>query len=53
MQFMEKLIKVVAEGVETKEQADTLIEMEVDYLQGFYYEKPLPEEDFCNLLHKT
>lgn len=45
-------VKVVAEGVETKEQADTLIEMEVDYLQGFYYTRPLPEEDFCNLLHK-
>lgn len=33
---------VVAEGVETKELADQLIYLECDYLQGYYYSKPLP-----------
>ncbi len=33
-------IKVVAEGVETKEQAEMLKEIGCDYLQGFYYSKP-------------
>lgn len=32
---------VVAEGVETKEQLDALLEMECDYAQGYYFAKPL------------
>ncbi|WP_166638690.1 putative bifunctional diguanylate cyclase/phosphodiesterase [Paraglaciecola marina] len=32
---------VVAEGVETKQQADTLSEMGVECLQGFYFSKPM------------
>ena len=43
-------MKVVAEGVETKEQADCLKEYGCDYLQGFYFSKPLPEEEFAKLL---
>jgi diguanylate cyclase (GGDEF)-like protein len=34
-------IKVVAEGVETKEQVDFLAENDCDYLQGYYFTKPL------------
>lgn len=36
----------VAEGVETPEQASTLLEMGCTYAQGFYYGKPLPAEAF-------
>ena len=43
-------LKVVAEGVETKEQRDCLKEMECDEIQGFYYSKPLNEEDFISLV---
>lgn len=32
---------VVAEGVETKDVIDELISLECDYLQGYYYSKPL------------
>ena len=41
---------VLAEGVETKEQADRLIEMGVDYIQGFYYARPMPEADYVEFL---
>ncbi len=34
-------IKVVAEGVETKEQAEFLIKNNCDFLQGYYFSKPL------------
>lgn len=42
--------KVVVEGVETKEQADFLKEHGCDYIQGFYYYRPMPEEQFVKLL---
>ena len=37
--------KTVAEGVETKEQVDMLSSMGVDYFQGFYFAKPMPEDE--------
>jgi len=37
--------KTVAEGVETKEQAMALSAMGVDYLQGYYFAKPMKNED--------
>ena len=41
---------VLAEGVETKEQLDLLREMGCDYIQGFYFSKPLPMDDFVSFL---
>lgn len=43
-------MKVVAEGVESKEQKDCLKEMNCDMIQGFYYSKPLKQEDFIEKL---
>ncbi len=43
-------IKIVAEGVETREQAESLSEMGIDYLQGYYYSRPVNEADFLTLL---
>lgn len=37
---------IVAEGVETKEQKDILQEMGCEYLQGYYFSKPVPEKEF-------
>lgn len=34
-------IRTIAEGVETKEQADYLLAQQVDELQGYYYSRPL------------
>ncbi len=42
-------IKVVAEGVETKEQFDLLKKLKCDYVQGFFLCKPLPEEEIEKL----
>lgn len=40
-------IKVVAEGVETQAQLDFLKDKKCDYIQGYYYSKPLSAEDFA------
>ena len=39
-------LEIIAEGVETKEQSECLKELGCDYLQGYYYAKPMPKEDF-------
>ena len=43
-------MKVLAEGVEVKEQVEFLRTMECDEIQGFYYARPLPLEVFSQLL---
>ena len=37
---------VVAEGIEKKEQVDFLTRQGCDMIQGFYYAKPMPVEEF-------
>ncbi len=44
-------MKPLAEGVEDEKTANMLIEMGCDYLQGYYYSKPLSAEDFMNKFH--
>ena len=46
-------IKTVAEGVETEEQISFLRQSGCDYIQGYYYSKPLPEEEFVEFLEKA
>lgn len=45
-------LKVIAEGVETKERADFLKNYGCDYFQGYYFAKPMPQEEFETLLDK-
>lgn len=46
-------IKTVAERVETEEQVSFLRQSGCDYIQGYYYSKPLPEEEFVEFLEKA
>lgn len=39
-------MKVICEGIETKEQEELLLASGCSYGQGFLYGKPMPEEDF-------
>ena len=42
--------KVVAEGVEDKEQLEFLRSVDCDMIQGYYFYKPMPEKEFAALL---
>ena len=47
IQLAESLgMDVIAEGVETKEQLHTLIEMGCMYFQGYYFSRPIPVSEF-------
>ena len=43
-------IKVIAEGVETKEQLDCLIKEGCDEIQGYYFSKPLPADQIKKMI---
>ena len=43
-------LTVVAQGVETGEQAEFLRDHACDELQGFYFDRPLPPKEFMDLL---
>lgn len=43
-------LKVVAEGVEEKEQLDEMLALGVDYIQGYFFSKPIPKEDFIQFI---
>ena len=45
-------IEVTAEGVETEEQYEFMKNLGCDNIQGFYFARPMPQEDFDALLEK-
>jgi EAL domain-containing protein (putative c-di-GMP-specific phosphodiesterase class I) len=42
--------EIVAEGVETGEQARQIIKLGCDHIQGFFYARPLPKDKFIEFL---
>lgn len=46
-------VHIVAEGVETKEQQTRLSSIGCDYLQGWYYSKAIPENEFADLVKEA
>ncbi len=45
-------LEILAEGVETREQVELLKRIGCDHVQGYYYAKPMPEEEFFELLRE-
>lgn len=48
--FKDINLKVVAEGIETEEMAEAVTSMGADYIQGYYYAKPMPKDALIELL---
>ena len=44
--------KIVVEGIETKEQFDYLESLGITYAQGFYFSKPIPEQEFLKFIEE-
>lgn len=45
-------VPVIAEGVEHKEQMELLKTLGCDVIQGYYFSKPLPPDEFVHLIEK-
>ncbi len=45
--------RIVAEGVETEEQAKHIIRLGCDHIQGFFYARPMPKDRFIEFLRKN
>lgn len=41
-------LKIIAEGVETQGQRDLLATAGCEYIQGYFYAKPMPKEAFLS-----
>ncbi|MCM1498673.1 MAG: EAL domain-containing protein [Clostridium sp.] len=43
-------LDIVSEGIETRQQFETMRDLGIQYIQGFYFSKPLAGEDFLAFL---
>ena len=48
--ILEMGLQVVVEGVETKEQLEYLCGLGVNYIQGYYFSKPIKEDEYLKFL---
>lgn len=46
-------MQVIAEGVEEEKQVKMLKRLGCDYIQGYYFAKPMPKKDYIKLLQKS
>lgn len=46
-------LEIVSEGIETKEQYQTMEDLGISHIQGYYFSKPLPEEEFIRFLEDS
>lgn len=43
-------MKIVVEGVETQEMLDKFSEIKCDYIQGYFFSKPIPKDEFVKFI---
>lgn len=46
-------LEIVSEGIETKEQYETMEDLGISHIQGYYFSKPLPEDEFIRFLEDS
>lgn len=46
-------LKILVEGIETKTQDQMIMLFDMDFVQGFLYSRPLPEQEFLSVLENS
>ena len=42
--------KIVFEGIQEQEQIELIKDLDVDYIQGYFYSRPINKKDFINFI---
>ncbi len=50
--FKDMNMEIVVEGIETEQMVKRFSELQCDFIQGYYYSKPIPEKDFVDFIMK-
>ena len=45
-------LEIVLEGIENKESLDEVLKLDIDFIQGYYFSKPVQEIDFVEYVKK-
>ena len=45
-------LEIVAEGIETEEEYRKMEEIKINYIQGYYFSRPLPEQAFLEFMNR-
>ena len=45
-------LEIVSEGIETAEQYEIMENLGINYIQGYYFSKPLPQKEFLEFIQK-
>lgn len=46
-------MKIVVEGIETEGLVKRFSDLQCEYIQGYYYSKPIPKEEFVDFIRKS
>ena len=46
-------MEIVVEGIETQQMVETFSNLKCDYIQGYFYSKPIPENDFVDFIKQS
>ncbi len=46
-------MEIVVEGIETEKMVEQFTELNCDYIQGYFYSKPIPEDQFVEFIKKA
>lgn len=46
-------MKIVVEGIETESLVNRFSDLKCEYIQGYYYSKPVPEKDFVEFIRSN
>lgn len=44
-------MEIVVEGIETQEMVKVFTNLKCDFIQGYFFSKPIPKADFINFIH--
>ncbi len=51
--FKDMNMEIVVEGIETEQMVKRFSELQCDFIQGYYYSKPIPEKDFVQFIQQN